>query len=346
MKNVLLLLLLLLLLPSSVAAKYDPRTRPNNQFGIHVADPNDVVATAALLNTSGGDWGYVTLVVPETDRNSDKWQAVFDQMRRLHLIPLVRLATQVENAAWKIPDELSMRDWIDFLNSLNWPTENRYVILFNEPNHAKEWGNTIDPEGYARTLVSFARALRDTSEDFFVLPAGMDVSARSDAASLDAAEYWRRMQEAEPDVFTLLDGWTSHSYPNPAFSGSPFAAGRGTIRSFAWELAFLSQLGLDADLPVFITETGWVHEEGKIPILGLLSASEVGANLLAAASGAWRDARVVAVTPFVYSYQDIPFDHFSFKRLGTNEFYQHYASYQQIPKTAGKPQQRHEFRFA
>lgn len=336
------ILILLLLFPFQASAVYDPRLAPNNQFGIHVADPNDIAQTAALLNTSGGDWGYVTLVMQEDDRAYDKWQAVFNQMRRLHLIPIVRLATKVQNAAWSIPSQESIADWTRFLSSLNWPVENRYVVVFNEPNHAKEWGNSIDPASYAHILSSFAQALHAAHEDFFVLPAGMDVSARSDAASLDALAYWRQMHEAQPEVFTLLDGWTSHAYPNPGFSGSPYATGRGTIWSFAWELAALSALGLNPQLPVFITETGWVHEMGKLPNFSLLSPGQVGTNLAIAAQSAWRDSRVAAVTPFVFSYQDIPFDHFSWKRLGDG-FYEHYTSYQQIPKTKGTPRQRHAF---
>lgn len=337
-------LVLLFLFPSEARASYDPRLVPNNQFGIHVADPNDIAQTAALLNTSGGDWGYVTLVMQEDDRAFDKWQAVFDQMRRLHLIPIVRLATKVEKAAWSVPSEESIADWTRFLSSLNWPVENRYVVVFNEPNHAKEWGNAIDPAGYARILSSFAQALHTANEGFFVLPAGMDVSARSNGASLDALAFWRQMHEAQPQVFALLDGWTSHAYPNPGFSGSPYASGRGTIWSFAWELATLSALGLNPQLPVFITETGWMHEMGKLPNFSLLSPGQVGTNLAIAAQTAWRDPRVVAVTPFVFSYQDIPFDHFSWKRLGDG-FYEHYTTYQQIPKTKGTPRQRHAFMF-
>ena len=153
-------------------------------------------------------------------------------MRALHLIPIVRLATQSEGDAWKKPYADSGADWAKFLNALNWPIENRYVIVFNEPNHANEWGRTIDPEGYAHILVSYAQLLKRASEDFFVLPAGLDVSASSDGRSLDAAVFIQRMLNAEPALFDHLDGWTSHSYPNPAFSGSVFAVGRGTPGRF------------------------------------------------------------------------------------------------------------------
>ena len=48
---------------------------PNNKFGIHLAVPNkeDIKKTAELVNSSGGQWGYVTVVIQENDRNFAKW---------------------------------------------------------------------------------------------------------------------------------------------------------------------------------------------------------------------------------------------------------------------------------
>ncbi len=337
------LLLVALLIARPVAAIYDPLSAPNNRYGIHIADPNDIPNVAELVNSSGGDWGYVTLVAPQTDQNTSAWQRLFDDMRRAHLIPIVRLATKPEGASWKIPSKDDIRDWVSFLDSLNWPVENRYIVLFNEPNHAKEWGYTIDPEGYADILVTFAKALKEASEDFFILPAGLDASAASNGDSLDAGEYLRRMISAKPELLELIDGWTSHSYPNPGFSGSPYAFGRGTVRTYAWELDLLRSLGLKKNLSVFITETGWVHTEGKFWQPRLASPETVGANLQIAANSVWQDNRIAAVTPFVFNYQDYPFDHFSFKKLGSNEFYPHYASYQSITKVQGKPRQRQSY---
>ncbi len=338
-----LLLIGFLLFPQSVWGIYDPLSVPNNRFGIHIADLNDVHEVAALVNSTGGDWGYITLVAPQTDHNTGAWQKLFDDMRRQHLIPIVRLATKADGASWKVPSKDDIHDWVSFLGSLNWPTENRYVVLFNEPNHAKEWGNTIDPEGYADILVTFAKALKEASEDFFILPAGLDASAASNGDSLDAGEYLRRMVSAKPELLNLIDGWTSHSYPNPGFSGSPYAYGRGSMRTFQWELEFLRSLGLKKDLPVFITETGWTHSEGKFWQPRLLRPEGVGANLQIAAASVWQDNRIAAITPFVFNYQDYPFDHFSFKQLGNGEFYAHYASYQSIPKTKGTPRQRESY---
>lgn len=316
--------------PSPVHAIYDPTSVPNNRYGIHIVDTNDMDELPALV----GGWGYVTMVLSDSDRNRDHWQRIFDQMRRAHLIPIIRLATHVENGTWVKPDKDRFYEIVQLLNGLNWPTENRYVILYNEPNHAKEWGGTVDPEDYANTFVDFAQQLKAAHEDFFILPAGLDASAID-----DEAQFLSRMIAAKPEILTLMDGWTSHSYPNPGFSGSPYAAGRGTLRTFAWEIGFLNTLGLAKSLPVFITETGWMHSEGKVTIPGFLTPQQVGENLLVAA-GVWSDPRIVAVTPFLYNYQDIPFDHFSWKKLGSDAFYDHYFSYQNLPKIPGKPRQR------
>lgn len=321
-------------------AKYEPLSVSNNRYGIHIADPNDVSDTANLVNSSGGDWGYVTLVIQEDDRDHEKWQRVFNIMRERHLIPIVRLATHIDGASWTLPYQGAAEDWARFLDGLNWPIENRYVVIFNEPNHANEWGGKIDPEGYAKILREYTTTLKHVSEDFFILPAGLDVSAASDGKSLDAASYLSRMKAAEPLVFADIDGWTSHSYPNPAFSSHPDRNGRGSLRSYQWELSYLHSLGVTKELPVFITETGWVHSEGVNQDNRLLSPSTVSDYLKIAATTVWNDARIVAVTPFVYSYQGLPFDHFSWKKLNSSEFYPHYETYKQLVKLRGTPKQR------
>ena len=337
------LLILFLLFVPSVQAKYDPLSVPNNRFGIHIVDPNDIADAAKLTNSGGGDWGYVTLVIQEDDRDVGKWQRVMNDMRSLHLIPIVRLATHVDGDAWVKPYQDAAKDWARFLHSINWPVENRYVVVYNETNHANEWGKSLEPEEYARTLREHATKLHEASEDFFVLPAGLDASAASDARSLDALSFLRRMIAAEPALFDHLDGWTSHSYPNTAFSGSPYAIGRGTLRSYLWELTVLKNLGVTKTLPVFITETGWLHREGVMDNASLLTSQQVAANITLASFGVWRDPSIVAVTPFVLNYQGLPFDHFSWRKLGSNEFYPQYASYQALVKTQGLPLQREKY---
>ena len=334
------LLALLLFLPQVVLAKYNPRMVPNNKYGIHVADPNDIEASAELVNSNGGEWGYVTLVIPQSDRNSGKWQGIFNTMRRLHLIPIVRLATETRGDYWTKPDTSQIRDWVSFLARLNWPIENRYVILFNEPNHANEWGGVVVPEEYAAIVVEYTKALKSASEDFFILPAGLDASANNSSDTMDEKTFLDLALSSKPDLFDDIDGWTSHSYPNPGFMGSPYARGRGTLTTFLWELDYLSRATKQRDLPVFITETGWAHVAPSVE--NGLSTVRVAENISAAAA-VWSNPHIVAVTPFIYSYLTAPFDQFSWKIPGSSDFYPQYAAYQDVPKVAGKPKQHHAF---
>lgn len=340
---IIFLLFLFSLLVRPAYAIYDPASVPNNEYGIHIADLNDLPDVTSLVNTSGGDWGYVTLVSTDNDRDHGRWQQIFNEMRRDHLIPIVRIATHSDNGSWAKPDPNSFDTMVNFFNGLNWPIENRYVVLYNEPNHANEWGGSIDPEGYAKDLVTLSDKFKKASPDFFILPAGLDESAQSDYYSLDGFMFMRRMIAAEPNLLTVIDGWTSHSYPNPGFSGSPYAVGRGTLRTYVNELTLLQSLGLSKNLPVFITETGWQHAQGKQYAYDMLSSDQVGADLQVASQTVWTDPRIVAVTPFVFSYQDQPFDHFSWKQLGSNTYYSEYQAYQQIVKVKGEPVQKEKY---
>ena len=340
---IIILILLFLFTTKPVHANYDPLSVPNNRYGIHIVDTNDIPALPALVNTSGGSWGYVTMVLSDNERDSGHWQSIFDQMRRLHLIPIIRLATHVENGTWVKPQKDRFYEIVNLLNGLNWPTENRYVILYNEPNHANEWGGTLDPEDYADTFVTFTRKLKAASPDYFILPAGLDASSASDGATMDEGIYLSRMIAARPEILTLMDGWTSHSYPNPGFSGSPYARGRGTLSTFDWELSNLQALGLKKDLPVFITETGWEHSEGKTDARGLLTSDQVGQDLQIAAGSIWTDPRIAAITPFIYKYQDAPFDHFSWVQMNNTDLYPQASAYKNVIKPGGEPKQHQSY---
>jgi len=312
---------------------------PNNKFGIHLAQPHleDLKKVADLVNSSGGDWGYVTLVIQENDRDKRKWQEIFDLLRKYHLIPIVRLATSPIGENWRRPDTSDVVAWVDFLDSLNWVVKNRYVILFNEPNHASEWGGEVDPKSYAQVVFAFSKALKEKNQDFFVMMAGFDASAPSSAPSFEDEELFLQKlvtnYQSPTTIFDYIDGWASHSYPNPGFSGSPYDFGRGTVRTYQWELNLLLKLGVEKDLPVFISETGWERIK--------LTEEQVAQNFKIAFEQIWLpDEKVKAVTPFVFDYQMAPFLGFSWKHQGGNDFYKQYYTVQEIPKLKGEPEQK------
>ena len=336
MRYYLIILLILILLPITVVA-VEPL---NNKYGIHLAQPypEAIKETADLVNSNGGKWGYVTVVIQENDRDKNKWQGILDQMRELNLIPIIRLATSAVGENWRRPEKQDVKGWIDFLDSLNWVVKNRYIVLFNEPNHGSEWGGEVDPKSYAQVTFEFAKSLKEKNPDFFVMISGFDSSAPSWMPGMEDEEnFLREIFNSNPpaggSISNYIDGWASHSYPNPGFAGSPYATGRGTIRNYEWELELLKQLGIKKDLPVFITETGWKRTTSSDQL-------KVSSYFQTAFEEVWnKDDRVRAVTPFVLDYQGDPFLGFSWKLQNSSDFYPQYYSIQTLPKIKGEPEQ-------
>ncbi|OGK13339.1 hypothetical protein A2859_05985 [Candidatus Roizmanbacteria bacterium RIFCSPHIGHO2_01_FULL_37_16b] len=311
----------------------------NNKFGIHLAQPHleDLEKAKDLVNSNGGDWGYVTLVIQENDRDKNKWQEVFDRMREFHLIPIIRLATVPQADKWRRPSKEDAEGWVNFLDSLHWVIKDRYIILFNEPNHGSEWGGEVDVDDYAQVAFEFAKKLKEKNSDFFVMLAGLDASAPSSTPSFeDEGVFLSRVfnNETIEQWNYVLSGFASHSYPNPDFAGSPYASGRGSVRTYEWELKFLQQLGVK-DLPVFLTETGWRRGD----------ENTVAEHFKTAFENIWLpDERILAVTPFVLDYQGEPFLNFSWKLPSAkaseeHEFYPQFYMVQSLSKIKGDPVQ-------
>src|SRR5690348_16250176 len=130
----------------------DPRASPNNKAGIHILFTSELNQAAKLVNSNGGDWGYVTIPIQVGDSNLKKWQDFMNTCKSLHLIPIIRLSTEGDyfnTSSWRVPDYSDILDFANFLNSLTWPVENRYIVVFNEVNRGDEWGGTPDPTDYA-----------------------------------------------------------------------------------------------------------------------------------------------------------------------------------------------------
>jgi len=290
-----------------------------NKFGIHILEPNDLSLAQELVNSSGGEWGWVTVVIRDDDMNFDKWQGFMDECREKHLVPLVRMATHLEGENWVKPNPADSEKWANFLGSLNWPTENQYVILFNEPNHAKEWGGEVNPREYSRILSDFSEKLKVKSLKFRILNAGLDLAAPNSKTTMEAFRFMQEMNWEVPGIFEKLDGWTSHSYPNHGFLGKPWDLGKTSIKGYEWELNILKNtFKIRKELPVLITETGWPKESSKFKVQssklnGKYYSPEVAAEYIENAfENVWlKDKRVLAVTPFVLNYPGDLFADFS-----------------------------------
>lgn len=283
-------LLLFLALSAGTVLAYDPVSVPNNRIGVHILEPSEISDAAKLVNSSGGDWGYVTIPMRSNDRDRDKWLKFFQDARRLHLIPIIRLATYPVAEVWAEPTATDLVDFANFLSDMPWPTTNRYVILFNEPNHAAEWGGTVNPYAYADILATAKNIFKDRSADFFLLSAALDMSAPNSPTSMDAQRFYRFI----PNWAAAVDGVSIHVYPDS----------RAGIVSYRREPT--------GDKPIFITETGWIGQPDLYPW---------------ALSQVWTEKNIVAVTPFLFFAGAGEFTKFS---LSNSPAYSGLVSYPKI----------------
>ena len=311
-KIIIILFLILAFLSSALPVKAFEQI---NKFGIHILSEYDLPRAAELVNSQGGDWGFVTIVIRLDELDLSRWQKFFDDCRRLHLFPLVRIATQINGEIWTKPGLADAQTWATFLGKLNWPVKDQYVIIFNEPNHAKEWGGEINPREYSQILFEYSSKLKVKSSlptgrqaKFKVLNAGFDLAAPNSKTTMEASKYWQEMEKAVPGVFKTLDGWASHSY--------------SLNRDYRWERSFLqTKFAIRKDLPIFITETGWPMFE----------------NI-------WlKDNQVAAFTPFVLNYPQAPFTDFSWLDKDGNPKAQ-YEAVKKMPKISWWPEQEFGFK--
>ncbi|NCS98109.1 MAG: hypothetical protein GW762_05975 [Candidatus Pacebacteria bacterium] len=273
--------------------------------GIHILSINEVAKAGELTEVAESDtWRYVTVPFTLADiSKKEEWQLFFDTAKEQHLIPLVRLTTSFSDTSWQVPTKKNIVEMITVLSALDWPTDQRHIIVFNEVNHAKEWGGRVNPEEYVDLFTFTAQWAHTEDKNYIVLPAALDLAAPNGSATMEAFTYLEKMYELDSNVFAHADAWNSHSYPNPGFSSSPERIGKNSLRGFQVELAWLKEK-TDKDYLVYITETGW-------DVSGRLSRW-MPSYYEYAVQHIWSDPSVVAVTPFLLQGAPGPFEGFSF----------------------------------
>lgn len=230
-KVVLFFLLFFLLTALPVNAIYDPLSVPNNKYGIHILETAEVEKAAELVNSNGGQWGYVTIPIRANERNLEKWTKFMEEAKKLRIIPILRIASFPVDDHWMAPNEYDLVDFANFLDQLPWPTKNRYVVVYNETNHDSEWGGFVYPEEYARVLDRAIDIFHKRNADFFIISAGLDSSVGNEY------DYLWQMNTAWPGIFSRIDGFAIHVYAN-----------------FGFEENYLCQNFSACNLKIFITE--------------------------------------------------------------------------------------------
>ncbi len=332
MNRFIFLLTFILLLTFSARnsyAVYDPLSVKNNKFGIHILFPEELSEASSLVNSNGGDWGYVIIPIRASEKNLDKWQKFMDDSKKYHLIPLIRIATDgdyFEKASWSKPTEYDVLDFANFLNNLNWPTKNRYIIIYNEQNRGDEWGGIPNATDYARILDYAVTVFKEKSEDFFIISGGLDnASVNVPNQSVNPYTYMYQMENAVPGIFAKIDGISSHSYPNPAFS-SPPSNSRVGVYSFYYQKQLADGFARK-NLPVFITETGWSSNSVSFDTQSEYYKTTLGSF--------WSDKDIVAITPFIFLAGTGPFEQFTFIKDGQKT--KIYETYKNFSKIKGEP---------
>jgi hypothetical protein len=326
-----LCLVFFLLLTPRAHAIENPLERPNNKMGIHILFDAELEPAAKFINSSGGDWGYVIIPVQAGDKDIVKWQKFMDSARQHRVIPILRLATEGDyfnTSVWRKPKYEDVIDFANFLDSLNWPTKNRYIVVFNEVNRGDEWGGSTNPDEYAELLSFAVTIFKSKNQNFFIINAGLDNAApREGTKYMNQYDYIKAMDAAVPGIFNQIDGWSSHSYPNPGFSQAPNAWSRMGVGSFAHEKELVMSLS-SKNLPVFITETGWTTD--------VLPDELIAKYYQQTWDTIWADPSIVAITPFLLNAQGGPFKQFTMIKDG-GSFTKQYETLRALPKRQGFP---------
>lgn len=275
-------------------------------LGVHILRPQEISQAKDLFYDSEKpeQWHYVTIPLSLDDLNKkEEWEQFFIDAKKYRVIPLVRLVTRFENGAWQIPSRKEITSYFTFLNQFEWPTAEKHIIVFNEVNHAAEWGNSLDPEGYAEVLRFTSDWAHSEENGYVILPAAMDLAAPNGKKTQEAFRYLEQMYQSDAEIFDKIDFWNSHSYPNPGFSSSPTRTAQNSVRGFQHELAYLKKK-TEKNFEVFITETGWVNTS--------VTTRWLSSYYSYALQHVWSHPQVKGVTFFVLKGDPGPFSEFGF----------------------------------
>jgi len=208
-----------------------------------------------------------------------------------------------------------------------------YVIVWNEPNLAAEWGmRPVDPAGYVEMLRVVYPAIKQANPDMVVLAGALAPTLEPPGSAqglndliyleqmyqaLDAqaarqssiANRQSRIQNPKSKIGSRpYDAWAVHSYGRTAPHDEPPAPDRINFRRAELLREIMLRHG-DKDAPVYITESGWNDDPRWV--FAVTPAQRIAYTLGAweYAQQHWPWARCVAVWVFkhpvpAYSYRD------------------------------------------
>jgi hypothetical protein len=316
----------LLGLPRVVTADSSPTgDQRNNPIGINVirwTENQYLWAASDLVNSAGGDWGYITITLVDQDRNDpSRLQRILNQCAHRHLTPIIRVATRFDlrTATWSRPEWDGPYRWRELFSDLQWPTTLKYVVVGNEPNLGREWGGEVDPGGYARYLDKWLEAFAD-DPSFRIFNGALDASNDTSMPDrMDEFEFIDAMREEVPSLVDRLHGWASNPYH---FWWGTEA--RFTYKAYEAELDYLGR-----DMPVIVMEFHAFE----------IDEPRMVAEYYAEAYDYWlADPRIIAITPFFWNPESDSFWMYQVNPDGTvADASPTYHWLRSLPKRAGSP---------
>lgn len=308
----------------------------SNKYGLYIYSEDWMIDTAEeMLNSNGGSWGYVLIPVNIKDTDKDKWVKLMNNLQSNKLIPIFQL--------WDGSPDLDearkeTEKFAKVFSELPWFTDKWYISVYNEVNAVDMSNYNANPELYASVLDTTIDIFKSEDSRYFMMNGAFNASARTTTGYLDEEQFLLRMNRHIPNIFDKLDGWASHPYPHVnGYLGRPLDIGRDSIKGYDWELGLLKKHFGVSTLPVFITETGWPHAEGKEGYRSDYYPENVVADYYRIAfEEVWNpDPRVIGVMPFTIKY-DPPYDYFSFIK-DNREPYKPFTTIQNLQKNSNNP---------
>jgi hypothetical protein len=246
----------------------------NPKMGVHTrltdeVEPAKIKRTLEMVREMGTPWivEYFPWAYIEPLPGIYDWQhadLVVDHANRQGLTVIARLGmvpqwARPQDSATSFLDETRYPDFARFVGTFvdHFRDRVNYIIIWNEPNLALEWGfQPIDPRAYTRLLCqSYARA-KEANPDTRVLGGALapTLAPSNSAWGMNDLEYLRHMLDA--GAADCLDGLAVHAYGwvyPPDAEPSPDVVNFRRVELLRNVLVAAGA----AEKPIYITEGGW-----------------------------------------------------------------------------------------
>jgi hypothetical protein len=242
--------------------------------------------------------------------------------RSVRVQPIVRVATRfdVDTGVWDRPNDQDPARWRARFEQVTFPNRTVWIVPANEPNLGREWGGTVDVPSFVSYMNTFMAVFAD-SDRFEVVNAPLNLSNPHQLPKMqDAFDFLAEMMALDGSIFERLPAWATNSYKVDGFGEGV----RFTHRGYELELEVIGR-----EMPVIITETGWLNRRSDEDI----------ARVYIQAYNDWQaDYRVIAATPLIWD-PDVD-DHWMFTLDNKGEVATSNGAYQALrglPRVAGSP---------